>query len=351
MTTYPNVAILLPAYNEEAAIERTIASFRAALPGAQIYVCDNASDDQTGSIAQKAGATVIHEPRKGKGFAVRRLFEVVQADEYVLCDADLTYDAAAVPGMIDVLRLRHLDMITGVRQHEAAEAYRAGHVLGNQLFNWLFARLFRYPVADVFSGLRVMSRGFVKSFPIHSAGFEIESEISAIAAAMRFPCAEMAVRYFSRPEGSHSKLRTYRDGWRILTAFIHLFREHHPIPFFWGLGGACMALAIVLGVPLFVTYLETGLVPRFPTAILSTGLMLLGMMLSITGLILDSLARLRLENRRLVYLQVRPQHHDRAARLNASYADTANLADAGTGIPKGATAKSPNLNWRASHAS
>lgn len=301
------VAVLLPAYNEAASIVQTIKAFSSALPDARIYVCDNASLDDTARLARAAGATVYEEPRKGKGYAVKRLFAVAQADIYVLCDADLTYDATAVPAMIEALRARHLDMVTGVRQAADDAAFRAGHRFGNRLFNWLFTRLFGYRVNDVFSGLRIMSRRFVKSLPVGSSGFEIETELTATAAAMRLPCAEMPIAYGARPEGSVSKLRTYRDGTRILFAFFNLFREYRPIPLFGGIGALLFGVGLTLGLPLVLAFIETGLVLKFPTAILVMGLIVMSVVSCVTGLILDSVARLRLENRQLVYLQILQQ--------------------------------------------
>lgn len=299
------VAVLLPCYNEEAAIAQTVAGFRAALPDAAIYVYDNNSSDRTVAVAREAGAIVRAERMQGKGNVVRRMFADVDADIYVMADGDATYDAASAPAMVAKLRSEGLDMVVGTRVHEAAEAYRRGHVLGNRAMTGILSRLFGRSFTDIFSGYRVFSRRFVKSFPVLSAGFEIETEISVHALELKMPVGEVETRYLARPEGSASKLSTYRDGFRIARTIATLYRIEKPMLFFGWLAAAFMAAAIVLAIPLVVTYLETGLVPRFPTAILATGLMLLGFLNLFTGLILDTVVRGRREVRRLAYLAVK----------------------------------------------
>ncbi|MCL6697416.1 glycosyltransferase [Sphingomonas sp. NSE70-1] len=296
------IAVILPCYNEEAAIAETVAGFRAALPEADIYVYDNNSKDRTAEIARASGAVVRTERQQGKGHVVRRMFADVDADIYVMADGDLTYDPASAPEMVRMLIDDQLDMVVGTRQHEVAEAYRGGHVIGNRLFTGLLAGLFGRSFTDIFSGYRVFSRRFVKSFPALSQGFEIETEISVHALELRMPVGELATAYGARPEGSASKLSTYRDGWRILTTIGTLYRIERPVLFYGLIAAILMLVAVVISVPLLLTYLETGLVPRFPTAILATGLAIVAVLSFFAGLILDTVTRGRREMRRLAYL-------------------------------------------------
>lgn len=298
----PRIAVILPCYNEEAAIGQTVAAFRASLPGADIYVYDNNSRDRTVEVARAAGAIVRTERMQGKGNVVRRMFADVEADIYVMADGDATYDATAAPAMIARVLDDGLDMVVGTRVHEAAEAYRRGHVLGNRAMTGLLAKLFGRSFTDIFSGYRVFSRRFVKSFPVLSAGFEIETEMSVHALELKMPVGEIETRYLARLEGSESKLSTYRDGLRIGRTILTLYRIEKPILFFGILAAALTALAVVLSVPLAITYAETGLVPRFPTAILATGLVILSALSLFAGLILDTVVRGRREMRRLAYL-------------------------------------------------
>ena len=297
------IAVLLPCYNEEAAIAQTVAGFRAALPGAKIYVYDNNSSDRTREVAAQAGAIVRAERMQGKGHVVRRMFADVEADIYVMADGDATYDAAAAPALVARLLDEQLDMVVGARREDGeGEAYRRGHRLGNRLFTGLLASLFGRTFSDVFSGYRVFSRRFAKSFPALSRGFETETEISVHALELAMPVAEVETAYAARPEGSHSKLSTWRDGWRILKTIVHLYRIERPVLFYGSFALFLAALAIVLAVPLALTFLETGLVPRLPTAILATGLMILAFLSFFTGLVLDTVVRGRREMRRLHYL-------------------------------------------------
>jgi glycosyltransferase involved in cell wall biosynthesis len=300
--TAPRIAILLPCYNEEAAIAQTVAGFRAALPDAAIYVYDNNSSDRTREVAAEAGAMVRTEKMQGKGHVVRRMFADVEADIYVMADGDATYDAAAAPALVAKLIDEQLDMVVGARKSEVEEAYRRGHVLGNRVFTGLLSSLFGRSFSDIFSGYRVFSRRFAKSFPALSRGFETETEISVHALELAMPVGEMVTAYGARPEGSESKLSTYRDGWRIMKTILHLYRIERPVLFYGSFSLFLAALAIVLAIPLAVTYLKTGLVPRFPTAILATGLMILAFLSFFTGLILDTVVRGRREVRRLHYL-------------------------------------------------
>ena len=300
--TVPHVAVLLPCYNEQAAIGVTVAAFRAALPDAAIYVYDNNSSDRTVEVAKAAGAIVRHEPQQGKGRVVRRMFADVDADVYVMADGDATYDAAAAPAMVARLLDEQLDMVVGARASEIEEAYRRGHRTGNLLLTGLLAWVFGRSFSDILSGYRIFSRRFVKSFPILSTGFEIETEISVHALELRMPVAEVTTRYGARPEGSVSKLSTYRDGFRILNTILTLCRIERPVLFFGAIGALLAMLAVILATPLIVTYAQTGLVPRLPTAVLVTGLMILASLCLFTGLILDTVVRGRREVRRLAYL-------------------------------------------------
>jgi len=298
----PRIAVILPCYNEEAAIAATVAGFKKALPNATIYVYDNNSRDKTAAVAAKAGAIVRTERQQGKGHVVRRMFADIDADIYVMADGDLTYDPKAAPAMVDMLLAEQLDMIVGTRKHEAKEAYRGGHVLGNMLFTGILSGLFGRSFSDIFSGYRVFSRRFVKSFPVLSSGFEIETEISVHALELRMPVGEVETAYGARPEGSESKLSTYSDGWRILKTIVTLYRVERPVLFYGGVGALLVILAFVLAVPLILTYLHTGLVPRLPTAVLVTGMIIVAVLCIFAGLILDTVTRGRREIRRLAYL-------------------------------------------------
>jgi glycosyltransferase involved in cell wall biosynthesis len=296
------IAILLPCYNEEAAVAQTVAAFRAALPEAAIYVYDNNSTDRTKEVAAAAGAFVRTERMQGKGHVVRRMFADIDADIYVMADGDATYDAAAAPELVRRLLDERLDMVVGARKSAVEEAYRRGHRLGNRLFTAILASLFGRSFTDIFSGYRIFSRRFVKSFPALSRGFETETEISVHALELAMPVGEEITAYGARPEGSHSKLSTWRDGFRIMRTILHLFRIERPVLFYGGFGLLLAILALVLAAPLVVTYAKTGLVPRFPTAILVTGLMILAFISFAVGLILDTVVRGRREMRRLAYL-------------------------------------------------
>ena len=300
--TEPRIAVLLPCYNEDAAIAQTVAGFRAALPSAAIYVYDNNSKDRTIEVARAAGAIVRSERMQGKGNVVRRMFADVDADIYVMADGDATYDAEAAPQLVRRLIDEQLDMVVGSRltQHDAA--YRRGHVMGNKLLTGMLAKLFGRSFTDILSGYRVFSRRFVKSFPVLSGGFEIETEISVHALELRMPVGEVETRYFARPEGSASKLSTYSDGFRILNTIVTLYRIERPLLFFGAIGGLLAFLALVLGIPLAITYYHTHLVPRLPTAIMATGLIILAALCFFAGLILDTVVRGRREVRRLAYL-------------------------------------------------
>lgn len=300
--TAPRIAVVLPCYNEAAAIGLTVAAFADAIPGAAIYVFDNNSTDGSAAIAAAAGATVYPVRQQGKGHVVRRMFADVDADVYVMADGDATYEAAAAPAMIADMLADNLDMVVGARKSEVEAAYRRGHRFGNLMLTGLLRRLFGRSFTDILSGYRVFSRRFVKSFPVLSAGFEIETEMSVHALELRMPVGERITAYAARPEGSESKLSTWRDGWRILRMMVQLYRTERPLWFFGSIGALFGIAGLVLALPIVLEYWETGLVPRFPTAMLIVGLMIIGGLNFMTGLILDTVTRGRLEMRRLAYL-------------------------------------------------
>jgi len=303
MRALMEVAVLVPCFNEEAAIAKVVSDFKAALPGATVYVYDNNSTDKTSEVAAAAGAEVRRELRKGKGNVVRRMFQDIEADVYVMVDGDDTYDAAVAPKLIDRLVTDNLDMVVGQRIETHEAAYRAGHRLGNRVLTGLVAWLFGAQIEDMLSGYRVFSRRFVKSFPSSSREFEIETELTVHAMQMRMPVAELETNYKERPPGSTSKLRTFRDGWRILMSITNLMRNERPLLFFSLLALVFWLAAVILGLPVFLEYLDTGLVRRFPTAILCMGLVTVGVVGVATGLILDLVAHVRREAKLLAYLQ------------------------------------------------
>jgi glycosyltransferase involved in cell wall biosynthesis len=296
------VAVLIPCYNEETAVAHVIAAFRTALPGAAIYVYDNNSSDHTVDVARNAGALVCRETLQGKGHVVRRMFADIDADVYVLVDGDATYDAPSVRLMIDRLVAENLDMMVAARVECDKKAYRFGHRIGNALLTGFVRTIFGRTIVDMLSGYRVFSRRFVKSFPVLSGGFEIETELTVHALHLGLPIAEVRTPYYARPNGSHSKLNTLHDGFRILWTILKLFRSEHPLPFFGGIGMLLALVSILLAIPIFATYVEEGIVPRLPTAVLSTGMMLLAFMLVTSGLVLDTVTRGRREMKLLAYL-------------------------------------------------
>ena len=299
------ISVVMPCYNEEAAIVSVIEGFRRALPSARIYVYDNNSTDGTREEAAKAGAIVRTEPYQGKGNVVRRMLADIDADIYVLADGDATYDPSAAGRLIDTLASENLDMVVGTRTGDAdGAAYRRGHQAGNRFFNRVVARLFGPGFSDILSGYRVLSRRFAKSFPVTSSGFEIETELSVHALDLKIATAEIALPYGARPEGSESKLRTYRDGTRILWTILMLYKELRPFRFFGAIGVALIFVALALGLPIVETYLTTGLVPRFPTAVLATGITQLGFLSLASGLVLESVSQGRREAKRMRYLDL-----------------------------------------------
>jgi glycosyltransferase involved in cell wall biosynthesis len=298
------IAVLIPCYNEEAAIAKVIADFKHTLPQAAIYVYDNNSKDRTVDVAKQAGAIVRTETLQGKGNVVRRMFADIEADIYVLVDGDATYDAPSAPKMIQMLRDQSLDMVNGSRVTDIEKAYRPGHRFGNWLLTGMVSWIFGSRFSDMLSGYRIMSRRYVKSFPALSAGFETETELTVHALELRMPIAEVATPYKDRPEGSVSKLSTFKDGFRILWTILVLVKEERPMQFFSLLALFFAAISTALIVPIFVEFLQTGLVPRLPTAVLSMGLMILGFLSITCGLILDTVTRGRREMKRMRYLNI-----------------------------------------------
>lgn len=299
------IAVLIPCYNEEVAVAKVINDFRFALPTATIFVFDNNSTDNTRSVALAAGAEVFQEKHRGKGFVVRRMFSDVEADIYVLVDGDATYDAPSVQSMIERLLEGRLDMVVGSRVDCGQTAYRVGHRTGNKLLSAFVASVFGSTFKDVLSGYRVFSRRFVKSFPVLSGGFEIETELTIHALELGLAVNELDTPYYARPTDSASKLNTWRDGFRILLTIFSLYRTERPLAFFTGVGAMAAIASIGFATPIFVTYLETGLVPRLPTALLATGLMLSAFLCMAAGLILDTVTRGRREMKLLAYLSHR----------------------------------------------
>lgn len=296
------LAVLVPCYNEASTVRAVVNDFRVALPGARIYVFDNNSSDDTIQIARDAGAVVREVAYQGKGNVIRRMFADIDADVYVLVDGDDTYDAAAAPQLVERLVSEGLDMVVARRQSDEQEAYRPGHRFGNVVLTRFVASIFGRTFTDMLSGYRVFSRRYVKSFPAHSNGFETETELTVHALELRMPVAEMMTIYKSRPEGSVSKLNTYRDGFRILGMIVKLFRAERPLAFF-SIGTVVCALAsVIMAVPLFETYFATGLVPRYPTAVLCAALMIFGAIFLVCGIVLDTVTHGRAEVKRLAYL-------------------------------------------------
>src|SRR6201996_2813568 len=300
------IAVLVPCFNEEAAVASVVSDFRKALPSAQIYVYDNNSKDRTVELARAAGAEVRSERRQGKGHVVRRMFADIDADVYVLVDGDATYDAPSAPGMIERLVNDHLDMVVGSRVDQEQAAYRRGHRTGNWLLTSFLSTVFGQAFTDILSGYRVFSRRFVKSFPVLSDGFEIETELTVHALELAMPVAEVETPYYARPEGSVSKLNTWRDGLRILGTILKLYRTEKPLRFFTAIGVFLALISVGLAIPIVGVYIETGLVPRLPTAVLSMGLMIVAVLSISSGLVLDTVTRGRREMKLLAYLAQPP---------------------------------------------
>jgi glycosyltransferase involved in cell wall biosynthesis len=302
--TAHRIAILIPCLNEAATIAAVVRDFKAVVSGCEVHVFDNNSTDATVEVAKNAGAHVRTVAPRGKGNVIRRMFADVEADIYVLVDGDDTYDANATPAMIDTLLAEGLDMVVGTRVSEEHAAYRFGHRFGNSLLTHCVSSIFGRTFTDMLSGFRVFSRRYVKSFPAHASGFETETELTIHALELRMPVAETATIYKSRPEGSASKLNTYRDGFRILMTIAKLFKTEKPLAFFSLGSGLCALISILLAIPLFDTFIRTGLVPRLPTALMCVALMLFGAILLVCGIVLDTVTHGRAESKRLAYLAI-----------------------------------------------
>jgi glycosyltransferase involved in cell wall biosynthesis len=298
----PRIAAIVPCHNEELAIAKVVHDLRVAVPAMDVYVYDNASTDDTARVAREAGAIVRHESTKGKGNVVRRAFADIDSDIYVLIDGDDTYDTTDLPMMIDTLLEGPYDHVLGVRRETGDGAYRRGHELGNKGFNWLVSGVFKSEVSDMLSGYRVFSRRFVKSFPALSREFEIETELTVHAMSLRVPQTEKQVGFRDRPAGSESKLRTYHDGFRILSLIIGLIRHERPMLFYGILGAIIAIIGVLIGFPVIIDFLSTGLVPRLPTAILAVGIVITAILTGMIGLVLDGVLKSRREFSRLNYL-------------------------------------------------
>ena len=306
LTNQPRVAVLIPCHDEQAAIGKVVGDFYQAMPNAVVYVYDNNSTDHTILQARAAGAIVRRERLQGKGHVVRRMFADIDADVYFLVDGDDTYDAAAAPAMLALLVEQQLDMVSAARHGTVRDAYRLGHRMGNLLLSAMVSWAFGGGITDLLSGYRAFSRRFVKSFPALSSGFETETELTVHALALNMPVHEVRASYRSRPAGSHSKLNTWIDGMRILRAIVTLIQQERPLQVFSLFALANLTLGVGLGIPVVLEFLRSGLVPRLPTALLSTGLVLLSSLSVCCGLILDAVARGRKENKRLAYLAIPP---------------------------------------------
>lgn len=297
------VAVLIPCYNEELTIDKVVKDCKKYLPKAEIFVCDNNSTDKTAEKAKKAGAKVMFESRQGKGNAVRRMFADIDADVYVMIDGDGTYDIKAIPNLIKILQDEKSDMVVGVRKETEDACYRSGHRGGNKVLTKIVELILGYKLRDMLSGLRVFSKRFVKTFPAESKGFEIETELTIFALSRRLPIKEVDTDYFSRPEGSFSKLSTYKDGIRILKTIVFLIKEECPMMFFGMISLFLFLLSLILGAPVIVEFLNTGLVPRFPTAILASSLMICSFISFLMGVVLESVAKVKKEISRANYLK------------------------------------------------
>ena len=304
----PRTAVIIPCHNEEATIAAVVTEFSAALPGAAVYVFDNLSTDETAAVARAAGAVVVPSLRPGKGSVVRKMFSEVEADAYLMVDGDGTYEVDVADEMLRRLREDALDMVVGARVPSARDGgeYRSGHALGNRFFSWLYSNMFDTAIGDAFSGYRAMSRRFVKSFPATTSGFDIETELLAHAAELKLEVVEVPARDYSRPEGSESKLGTYRDGLKILFSALRLLSNLHPKRFFGAAALLLTAAALVLGLPVVEEFRETGLVERFPTAILAVSLQIIALILATSGIVISSVRQVSREQRRLAYLATAP---------------------------------------------
>jgi glycosyltransferase involved in cell wall biosynthesis len=297
-----NIVVLIPCYNEAGAVAEVVASFKKHLPTAVVYVYDNCSEDDTAKLARKAGAVVVTAKTRGKGAVVRQMFSEVDADAYIMVDGDSTYSAADAPKMLDALIKEKADMVAAVRQAKSEAAYGRGYKFGNRMFNFILKILFNSSFRDIFSGYRAFSKRFVKTFPVASNGFDIEAELSIHALIMAVPCVEIDSEYFERPPNTRSKLSAFKDGFKILASIVRLLKETRPLFFFGAIFWALFFLSIGLAYPIITTFMETGLVPRLPTAVLSTGIMIISFLSLVCGIILDGVSQARIETKKLRYL-------------------------------------------------
>lgn len=304
------IAVILPCLNEASAIAGVIEEFQRALPDAQCYVIDNGSTDDTAGVAERAGAIVLAEERRGKGNAVRRAFAAIDADIFVMADGDGTYDASRAPELIEILRRERLDMVVGARRKASDEAYRRGHEFGNRLFNWTLHTFFGSEFKDIFSGYRIFSRRYVRAFPAFSDGFEIETEMSIHSLLLRMPVREVDTDYGKRAGDSQSKLKTFRDGLRIMRTIFNMMRHYRPLRFYSAVALLFAILSAILFLPILLEYFDTGLVPRMPTLMVAVGMAVVSVLFFISGLILATTVRTQLELRRLIYMSTPRQLTD-----------------------------------------
>ena len=297
-----SIAVLIPCYNEAETIARVVRSFKKYLPSAIVYVYDNCSEDTTAAQAKEAGAVVKFERNKGKGNVVRQMFADIDADIYIMVDGDSTYSATDAPKMVEMIENTNVDMVVAVRKEKSEKAYREGHKIGNSLFNFILKILFNSTFSDIFSGYRAFSKRFVKTFPVMTNGFDIEAELTIHALTLSIPFAEIDSEYYERPANSHSKLSTFKDGIKILLSIVNLLKETRPLFFFGMISLFMFLLSVGISYPIIDTFLETGLVPRLPTAVLSVGIMLISFLSLTCGLILDSISQARMETKKLHYL-------------------------------------------------
>ena len=298
-----NISILIPCYNEEKTIAKVVSDCKKYIPEANIYVYDNNSTDKTIQMAQKAGAIVHKETMQGKGNVVRRMFADIDADIYVMIDGDATYDVSSIPNLIKILKEENLDMVVGARKEAGENCYRIGHRFGNKVLTKLVEVFLQYKLQDMLSGLRVFSKRYVKTFPAESRGFEIETELTVYALSRRLPIKEVQTKYFSRPQGSYSKLSTYKDGSQILKTIALLIKEERPLLFFSIVAFIIFVIGLGLAVPIFIEFKNTGLVPRFPTAILASSLMVCSLISFFIGVVLDTVVAAKKEISRAIYLR------------------------------------------------
>lgn len=301
--TKEKIAVLIPCFNEETTVKDVIMEFKEVLPNAVIYVYDNNSSDETSRVAKEAGAVVRHEYRQGKGFVLKRMFAEIEADVYLLVDGDLTYDPSVAPELVDSIIMKSCDMAVASRNELETDAYRVGHKFGNKFLTGSVNKIFGESIQDMLSGYRALSRRFVKSFPLQSSGFEIETEITIHALELKMRIIEIESEYRARPSGSESKLKTYSDGWKIILFIFNLFRQEKPLTFFALVSVFLIIISMCLFVPVLIEFINTGLVPRLPTAILSMGIMILAVLSIVCGLILDTVTRGRKEAKLLNYLK------------------------------------------------